>query len=434
MLMLGAAVDYGRAKTTKSRLQASVDAAALAAVAGQLKGGDPQRIAENYLNQQFAPNGQTVTTIATPDVNQGSVTVQASVGMPASLMRMAGFDTIAISAKATAAVGASGGGSTEVAIVFDATGSMAVGGKLTTARAAAKDLVDKLIKLPNGNPNPNVKVGLVPFTTHVNVGLQYRGASCLTNSTDYTTTDPQTCYNSYPNAVYGPPTLVPATCYADGVPYDCSWNDYPLISQGDPVQVCYTPTNNYTWYGCVGSQSSPSDENDIANAGNPAPALFNNSNCPSPLIRIGATQATLNTALDALTANGETYIPSGLLWGWRLLSPNPPFGDGASNGAAKKILILMTDGANTHSANYPDHEGTDAAAANAKLVKVCTAVKGAGIQLYAIAFQVTDATIQNILSQCATGVPYYYNAQTNADLQSAFTSIGQQLTNLRLVQ
>jgi hypothetical protein len=135
-----------------------------------------------------------------------------------------------------------------------------------------------------------------------------------------------------------------------------------------------------------------------------------------------------------MTANGETYIAPGLLWGWRLLSHNPPFADGLPAGSAKKILVLMTDGANTYSASYPEHHNTDVAAANDKLAKVCAAAKTGGLTLYTIAFQVTDTTIQNVLSQCATGVPYYYNAQTNADLQAAFTSIGAQLTNLRLVQ
>jgi hypothetical protein len=279
-----------------------------------------------------------------------------------------------------------------------------------------------------------VKVALAPFTTHVNVGLTYRGASWLTNTADHTETLPQECYDSYPDIVYGTPRRVSQTCYADGVPYDCSYDDTPVISWGTPVHTCYTPTYDHVWHGCVGSQNSPADESDLANASNKVPALFDNADCPSPIIRLGATQATLDAALDGMSANGETYIAPGLLWAWRLLSPNQPFADGGAYESTRKIVVLMTDGANTYSATYPEHAGTDVAASNDKLVKVCTAVKAAGVKLYTIAFQVTDTAIQNVLSQCASGVPYYYNAQTNADLQSAFSSIGQQLTNLRLVQ
>ena len=71
---------------------------------------------------------------------------------------------------------------------------------------------------------------------------------------------------------------------------------------------------------------------------------------------------------------------------------------------------------------------------NAKLQTVCANVKAAGITLYTIAFQVTDPTIQSVLSQCATGVPFYYNAQTNADLTAAYASITTQVTQLALVQ
>jgi hypothetical protein len=352
--------------------------------------------------------------------------------MATTVMKIARVNSFPVVAKASASIGAGGGQKTEIAIVFDSTGSMAQGGRLATAKQAAKDLVEKVLKLPSGAVNPNVRVGFAPFTTHVNVGMSYRGANWLTNTTDYSETLAQTCYDTYPNIVYGPTYRVSQTCYADGVPYDCSYDTADVVSWGQPVNVCYTPTYDHHWYGCVGSPASPADESDVANASNRVPALFDVTACPNPLMRLGNDQAALNAAIDATTAGGDTYIAPGLLWGWRLVSSNPPFADGTVG--AKKIVVLMTDGANTNSANYPDHFGADVAASNAKLVNVCTAAKAAGVTLYTIAFQVTDASIQNILSQCATGVPYYYNAQTNAELQSAFASIGAQLTNLRLVQ
>lgn len=434
MLSIGAAVDYGRAAQTRTALQTTVDAAALAAASALLSGGNPAQVAANYVKQRFVHTNYVVSATTTPDANAGAVTVRATTTQPTAVMRLARIDTLPIAVSATAAIGAGGAKKTELAIAFDTTGSMSQGGRLTTAKQAAKDLVDKVMKLPGGAVNPNVKVGFVPFTRYVNVGVAYKGADWLTNSQDYTETLPQSCYDTYPNIVYGPPYRVSQTCYADGVAYDCSYDAADVISWGTPVNFCYTPTYTHRWYGCVGSQASPDDENDVANASKKVPALYDTTDCPSPLIRLGNDQAAINNAIDAMTASGETYIAPGLLWGWRLLSSNPPFGDGLGAGAAKKILVLMTDGANTNSASYPEHYGTDVAASNAKLVKVCTAVKAAGITLYTIAFQVTDATIQNILSQCATGVPYYYNAQTNAELQAAFTSIGAQLTNLRLVQ
>jgi Flp pilus assembly protein TadG len=438
MFALGSAVDYGRAAQTRTALQTTVDQATLAGAGALFKGGDATQTAKNYVAQRFAYTGTSTTTNVTVDANQGTVTVNAAIALPTAIMKIAHIDAIPVTANAKAAIGAGGGGATELAIAFDTTGSMAQGGRLDTAKAAAKDLINRVMKLPNGATNPKVKVALAPFTRYVNVGTTYRGANWLTNTTDYTETQPQYCYNDYPDAVYAStPIRHPGTCYSDGTPYDCGWDEWPVISLGTPVQKCYTPTYTHTWYGCVGSQDSPLDEKDLANAGNKVPALFDYGydQCPAtPIMRLGANQNALNAAIDSFTPNGETYIAPGLVWAWRLLSPNPPFGDGAGNGAARKIIVLMTDGANTASASYPLHGGTDVAGSNSKLINVCTAAKAAGVTLYTIAFQVTDSTIQSVLSSCATGTPYYYNAQTNSDLQAAFTSIGQQLTNLRLVQ
>ncbi len=432
MLMLGVSVDYGRATMMKSRLQASVDAAALAAVSAQYKGGNPVNVAANYVAQAFAGGNLSITTTTTPNVAQGTVTVRAVATVPTSVMKIAHINSLPVAAQATAALGASSGDLTEVAIAFDTTGSMA-GTKLTTAQQAANQLVDTLMLLPGtSTPNPNVKVGLAPFADYVNIGTQYRGAYWLTNANDYTTSQPGGCYDTYPNATYTNPIWHSETCYSDGTPYDCSHYDY-TVNYGAPVQQCDPlATITHTWNGCVGSQASPNDESDLVSATNQVPALFD-LGCVSPLIRLSYNATTIKSAINAMTANGHTYIASGLLWGWRLLSPNPPFSDGNAYNAAKKILILMTDGANTLSASYPAHNGADVAAANAKLANVCVNVKGAGIQLYTIAFQVSDSTIQNLLAQCATGVPFYYNAQTNSDLQAAFASIGMQINKLRLV-
>jgi hypothetical protein len=41
-------------------------------------------------------------------------------------------------------------------------------------------------------------------------------------------------------------------------------------------------------------------------------------------------------------------------------------------------------------------------------------IKAAGVSIYAVAFEVTDPTIQGILRGCATSVSYYYDASTIA--------------------
>ena len=60
------------------------------------------------------------------------------------------------------------------------------------------------------------------------------------------------------------------------------------------------------------------------------------------------TRSTVTTAIDALAANGNTVIPAGLLWGWRVLSSTAPFTEGAAYSDEKwvKAVVLLTDGEN----------------------------------------------------------------------------------------
>jgi hypothetical protein len=150
--------------------------------------------------------------------------------------------------------------------------------------------------------------------------------------------------------------------------------------------------------------------------------------------RLGATLEQMKAAIDALKPKGETYIAPGMLWAWRALSPKPPFADGAAYGAANKIIVLLTDGANTRSFKKPGDSGTDVVAANEKLSKVCAAAKASGIRIFSVAFQVEDQSIKDILVGCASSPPYYFDAENNEKLKTAFHMIGKQVSALRLVK
>lgn len=56
----------------------------------------------------------------------------------------------------------------------------------------------------------------------------------------------------------------------------------------------------------------------------------------------------MTSAINALVADGNTVIPAGLLWGWRVLSQTVPFTQGAPYDDEKwiKALVLLTDGEN----------------------------------------------------------------------------------------
>jgi len=71
---------------------------------------------------------------------------------------------------------------------------------------------------------------------------------------------------------------------------------------------------------------------------------------------------------------------------------------------------------------------------SSKLLQVCQNIKADGVQIYAIAFEVTDPTVISVLTQSASGPPYFYNAQTIADMTGAFSKIGAELTQPRLMR
>jgi Mg-chelatase subunit ChlD len=164
------------------------------------------------------------------------------------------------------------------------------------------------------------------------------------------------------------------------------------------------------------------------------PALLNTW-CSAPLARLTNKPASIKTQISALTASGETYIAPGLLWAWRTLSPSAPFSDGAPySKKIAKTIILMTDGENTKSPNYPDHEGVDTAQADTVSKKTCDNAKAAGIRVMTVAFEVTNVTAKKVLESCASSSHDYYDATDITAMRDAFKAIAAKLTAVRLAK
>ena len=427
--MLGLAIDFGRETHIKDRMQAVLDAAVLSVVMDQSGSANPNETASQNLQAEFQREGFSPMVSIVADRNAGTVSATASVRMNTLFMGLLSQSSVVVEAKSSAITGA--GGPMDVAIAFDTTGSMA-GSKMSAAQTAAGDLVDLLYKLPGTSaPNPAMRVGLVPFTYYVNVGLGNRNASWMSVPQD-STSSYNDCPNSWPQLTT--PVHYTQTCSADGTPYDCSYDDWNDYNQ-TPTSTCTTVTDTHQWHGCAGSQASPADAGVAATAANPVPGLIDTW-CAAELIRLSNDPVTVKTAITGMAPGGETYIAPGLLWGWRVLSDDgsSPFRDGGPKATHRKRLILMTDGANTHSANYPDHEGSDVVAANLKTKQVCDNIKADGVQIYSIVFDVTDPTIKQLLADCSSGPPFYYDANTTAEMENAFKKIGHELTMTHLTK
>ena len=456
--MVGAAVDYTHASQMRTLIQGAADAGVLSA-AVRLTGAPANAVADTPANRAMVTSlvmanltalDSNASPSVTPKITKTDVTATVSGQLPTAFLKILGITTITVGATSKALfVGPDDLSSAEVTLVLDATGSMGDNNKLDGAKAAATSLVNTLLPtnpaspgyVPPGpnDPNAKVRISVVPFSDYVNVGITYAGAPWLTSTADVVNTYPPGCYNTYPNAVYGPPYFHSATCSSDGVPYDCSSTYGDVVSYGAPVQQCYQGGSwNSTWVGCVGSRDYPKDLKEEVTAAQPEPAMIG-IGCNNPLARLDSRNANLVAQIAALHANGETYMAPGLLWGWRTLSPLGPFADGkAYSKQAKKYLVLMTDGFNTRSPNYPYHQWGDSALADQLTLETCTAIKAAGVTVYTISFQVFNNLSAPMLKACATDAGSYYDASNNAALQQVFADIAAKIsggaTKVHLVQ
>ncbi len=431
---IGVAVDYGRGSSTRSELQLALDAAVLAA-ARRHSVDDPeaQGLVAQYARANFSSKYPNLRIVLESSIGvDGKVRAKATVTVPTLFMQILGTDAILVSAKSEARFGA---GLADIALVLDNTYSMN-GASIDGLKTAAKGLVDILYAAPDAERT--VRVGLVPFAQYVNVGLGYRGESWLSAAPDSSATSNQ-CWNTYPNAVASNCRDVTSTytTYNDGVPttttstsQQCDW-DYR-----DPVEVCGDVTTTQVWNGCVGSRAHPLDTGIGQDFATPVPGIMNVT-CTQPLARLDNDKDAIKAQIDGMVAIGETYLQSGLIWGWRVVSPQAPFADGhdrAAHPEVKRFIVLMTDGANTKSPNYPDHAGGDVVMANSLTAETCTSIRAENTYIYTVAFNVTDATIRNLLRDCASAPPYYFEADDTDELRTAFAKIANNVVAIRLTQ
>ena len=210
-----------------------------------------------------------------------------------------------------------------------------------------------------------------------------------------------------------------------------------------------------------------------------------------PLLPLTSNQTALKTLIGNMAPLGSTNIFEGLMWGWRTLSPvsvfsssyasiNPaaaapaPYTTTSSSSnatAINKIMILMTDGTNSWTANpsaptgslyfsagyfqnanqtsanprmppgqYQNVSDANSArnALDALTATACANAKAVNISIYTIGFSVStdpiDAAGQTLLKNCASSASQFFIANTADDLIAAFQKIQSSIGALRLTQ
>lgn len=428
---VGLSIDGARIYGAKQKLQTICDSAVLAAARRAIADGSTDQVVEAF--QSFlAVSGidqELSLRPSTPDTSMPKrLSAELIADMPTVIMPVLGFSTVEIRAHATAEFGFT---KLEIALALDNTGSMA-GAKLEALKTSANRLVDLLLdKAPEDG---DIRISLVPFAQYANVGLEHRNASWIDVRSDYSETV-ESCGDVAPLLSSTNCRTVTYTYYQDGKPMTGSYQQCDNV-YGPPVYQCTSYTNTYTWSGCVGSRAYPLNLRDDTYATR-IPGLLNTA-CPSKIQPLTSSRATLHNSIDAMVATGETYVPSGLMWGWRTLSTLEPYTESegdrvdANGNKISKVLILMTDGENTKSPTYPAHDGADAVLANQLTAESCSSIKAQRIQIFTIAFDVTSNPIKDLLRSCASTTGNFYDAADSGQLDAAMQAIGSHLGGLRL--
>ncbi len=170
----GAAIDYSRANSAKSAMQAALDSTALilSKEAQTLTSAQINAKSLSYFLANFnRPEVQNVSVTPTfTQVQPGSYALQlTSTGTIKTTFTGIWQPSVAIGAKSQAMWGIK---KLELALALDNTGSMSSSQKMTNLKAAAKDLLATL-KLA-AKKDGDVKVAIIPFDTTVRIGTGYK--------------------------------------------------------------------------------------------------------------------------------------------------------------------------------------------------------------------------------------------------------------------
>lgn len=154
---------------------------------------------------------------------------------------------------------------------------------------------------------------------------------------------------------------------------------------------------------------------------------YQHVNCPAAMISLTSNWAALEAKVDELQPTGNTNVTIGLAWAFNAVSQSAPLSNATAPSAdLDKVIILLTDGDNTQNRWTNSQSDIDARTSLA-----CANVKAANIKLYTIRVINGNASL---LQGCATKPDMYYDVQNASDLNKVFTTIAQNLANLRIAK
>ncbi len=401
-VLIGLGIDGGRTIVSRTRTAEALDAATLAATRALMIGGKSDsaitQLAFEYFQKNIAngsPLGVTHDDFHL-DINHSTKTVTITVNahVPTTFAAISGVTTIDYPTSAQATFNVN---DIELGLVLDITGSMnnaSSGGggksKISELKIAAGKMFD--ILLPDAGSPSDTRIGIAPFSAAVNAGPFAKDVS-HGKSKDGCVVERQSTN---------------------------MWTDADPMPNNEQLEIATNKSVNF--------------DDTEGGAGN------HPYYCPkAPVLPLTSDKNALKAEVNGFNAGGYTAGHLGTAWGWYLVSPNWnsiwPAGSVPKPYGTKnlvKAILVMTDGIyNTAYNNNPDF-------ASVQAVALCNNAKAQGVVVYTVGFT-APAGAEATLTACAskdpiTGKPNYYHAESQGELEVAFSDIANKLGLLRVSQ
>ena len=414
---MGAAIDYTRANSARSSMQAALDSTALMLAkdltdgnitTSQINAKAGTYFAALYTNTDAKSVAINATYTASGAMGS-TIVVNGSGAVTTDFMKVAGFPNINFNTSSTSAWG---NVRMRVAMALDNTGSMADDGKMPAMQTAAKNLIDQLSALAK-SPG-DIYISIVPFAKDVNMGASNYTQPWI----DWTDWDA-----------------------ANGDSVCTNYN-----SRGNCTNWNWVPDNHNKWTGCFTDRDQSYDTKNTTPTSATPSTLFpaeeyvsgsekycKSTNNPylQPIVPLSYNWATLKSVITDMEPTGNTNQGIGLAWAWMTLGTGAPFNAPAKdpNYTYKDAIILLTDGFNTQNRWY-----SNASQIDARQKILCDNAKAAGITIYAVQVDTGGDGIQSVLTYCASGSDKYFHVTSANQTVSAFSSIGTSLSKLRVAR
>lgn len=446
---VGVSVDMAQTYMVRERLHRALDSSALAAAA--TAGGESEVTdkVEDFFDANFPDEKIGDYSDLQVDISGSEIEVSATATVDTVFMDVLGYDYVEVSASTVVVRQVRG---LEVVLVLDNTGSMNTNNNIGALKEASENFVE--ILFDRADDPDHIKIGMVPYSNTVNVGPY--GVGLDENGSDYD--DP---------FVQAPEDDIYEVYYDGATPY--SDGQFEIPSE----DLTYDIDEEGQWHGCVVEGEYPLDIDDhegpwdmyrfdfngatstyFDNIYDSTPIVITygdyyntaygpNFQCPSRfIVPLTSDEDYLLDAIDDMNASGNTLGNIGMVWGWRVISPEFPFTEGSEydDDQWEKAVLMMTDGVNTINGYYSAHGRTDehtvsAGDTNDRFAEICDAMKEEDILVYTVTFYsgVSEST-KDYYRECATDETKYFDAPSQDDLVEVFEQISRELSNLHIKQ